>query len=210
LRPVRIAVLASGGGTNLQALIDKQHEGYFNGTIELVVSNIKAAYALERARQNGICAVSISKKDFTSSEAFDEQLLGLLAEHRIDLIVLAGYLRILTPVLTSAYKNRIINIHPALLPAFGGDGYYGMRVHEAVYAAGVKVSGATVHFVDEGVDSGLIILQHAIPLEDSWQPAEIQAAVLKVEHELLPLAVKLYCDGKLQIKENRVSTGGNE
>ncbi|HMN13541.1 MAG TPA: phosphoribosylglycinamide formyltransferase, partial [Bellilinea sp.] len=170
--------------------------------------NIKAAYALERARQNGIEAISLSKKDYDSSEAFDEKLIAILAEHRSDLIVLAGYLRILTPKLIAAYKNRILNIHPSLLPAFGGDGFYGMRVHEAVYAAGVKVSGATVHFVDEGIDSGLIVLQKAIPLGEHWLPEEIQAAVLKVEHELLPEAVKLFCERSIEIKGNRVTTGG--
>ncbi len=208
MRPIRIAVLASGNGSNLQALIDAQAQGGFNGEISLVFSNRKKAYALERARQAGIEALHLSIRDFESAEAFDAALLDLLKTRAIDLIVEAGYLRILSSTVCDAYAKRIINIHPALLPAFGGDGYYGMHVHQAVYDSGVKYSGATVHFVTETVDGGPIILQHAIPLDQHWQPEDIQAAVLKIEHPLLVQAVKLYCDNKLEIIENRVYIRG--
>ena len=208
MRPIRIAVLASGNGSNLQALIDAQVQGGFNGEIGLVFSNRKKAYALERARQAGIEALHLSIKDFESAEAFDAALLDLLKARAIDLIVEAGYLRILSSIVCDAYAKRIINIHPALLPAFGGDGFYGMHVHQAVYDSGVKYSGATVHFVTETIDGGPIILQHAIPLDQDWQPEDIQAAVLKIEHPLVVQAVKLYCDNKLEIIENRVYIRG--
>ncbi len=208
MRPLNIAVLASGNGSNLQALIDAQAQGGFNGKIVLVFSNRKKAFALERARQAGIEAWSLSIKDFESAEAFDEALVSLLKARDIDLIVEAGYLRILTRKVFDAYAQRIINIHPSLLPAFGGDGFYGMHVHQAVFDSGAKVSGATVHFVTETVDGGPIILQQAITLNQDWQPQDIQAAVLKLEHPLLVKAVKLYCDNKLEIIENRVTIRG--
>lgn len=208
MRPLNIAVLASGNGSNLQALIDAQAQGGFNGKIVLVFSNRKKAFALERARQAGIEALSLSIKDFESAEAFDEALVSLLKARDIDLIVEAGYLRILTRKVFDAYAQRVINIHPSLLPAFGGDGFYGMHVHQAVFDSGAKVSGATVHFVTETVDGGPIILQQAIPLNQDWQPQDIQAAVLKLEHPLLVKAVKLYCDNKLDIIENRVTIRG--
>ena len=210
MRTLRIAVLASGNGSNLQALIDAQAQGGFKGEIVLVFSNRKKAFALERARQAGIEALSLSIKDFESAEAFDEALVSLLKARDIDLIVEAGYLRILTRKVFDAYAQRIINIHPSLLPAFGGDGFYGMHVHQAVFDSGAKVSGATVHFVTETVDGGPIILQHAIPLDQTWQPEDIQAAVLKLEHPLLVKAVKLYCDNRLDIIENRVTIRGEQ
>ena len=210
MRPLRIAVLASGNGSNLQALIDAQAQGGFNGEIVVVFSNRQKAYALERARKAGIEALSLSIKNYESAEAFDEALVSILKERDIDLIVEAGYLRILTHKVFDAYAQQIINIHPSLLPAFGGDGFYGMHVHQAVFDSGAKVSGATVHFVTETVDGGPIILQKAIPLEQDWQPEDIQAAVLQLEHPLLVEAVKLYCDNKLEIIENRVIVRGEE
>jgi len=208
LRALKIAVLASGGGTNLQALIDAQKAGKINGSIELLISNRKNAYALERARLANIACEYLSAKNYPDPIAYDKALLDRLKAHRIDLIVLAGYLKILSPVLFEHYENKIINIHPSLLPAFGGDGFYGIHVHEAVYQSGAKVSGATVHFVTEGIDSGPIILQEAIALEQNWQPAEIQAAVLEIEHPLLVKAVSLYCDNRLEIIDNRVYIRG--
>ena len=209
MRALKIAVLASGGGTNLQALIDAQNAGKINGTIALVISNRKNAYALERARLANIACEHISAKSFPDPIDYDKALLARLKAHQIDLIVLAGYLKILSPVLIQAYQHKIINIHPSLLPAFGGDGFYGIHVHNAVYQSGAKVSGATVHFVTEGIDAGPIILQKAIPLEQNWQATDIQAAVLKIEHPLLVEAVSLFCDNRLEIKENRVYIQGD-
>lgn len=210
MRTLNVAVLASGNGSNLQALIDAQTLGIFKGKIVLVFSNRKKAYALERARQAGIEALHLSIKDFNSAEAFDEALVAILKARQIDLIVEAGYLRILTHKVIDAYAQRIINIHPSLLPAFGGDGFYGIHVHQAVFDSGAKVSGATVHFVTETVDGGPIILQQAIPLEQDWQPEDIQAAVLKLEHPLLVEAVRLFCDNNLEIIDNRVYIGGKQ
>lgn len=208
MRALKIAVLASGGGTNLQALIDAQKAGKINGSIELIISNRKNAYALERARLANIARDYISAKSYPDPSDYDKALLDSLKARQIDLIVLAGYLKILSPVLFEHYENKMINIHPSLLPAFGGDGFYGIHVHNAVYQSGAKVSGATVHFVTEGIDSGPIILQEAIALEQNWQPAEIQAAVLKIEHPLLVKAVSLFCDNRLEIKDNRVYIRG--
>ena len=193
---VRIAVLISGGGTNLQSLIDSIQSGYINGEIALVVSNRKKAYGLERARNAGIKAEHI--KD-------EELLIKRLEEEKIDLIVLAGYLAIVSENLIRRYENRIINIHPSLIPSFCGPGYYGLNVHNEVYRRGVKVSGATVHFVSAVVDGGPIILQEAIDITNATSPEEIQQMVLvNVEHKILPLAVKLYCENKLEVIDERV------
>jgi len=193
---VRIAVLISGGGTNLQSLIDSVQNGYINGEIALVVSNRKKAYGLERARNANIKAEHI--KD-------EELLIKRLEEEKIDLIVLAGYLAIVSENLIKRYENRIINIHPSLIPSFCGPGYYGLNVHNEVYKRGVKVSGATVHFVSAVVDGGPIILQEAIDISNAKSPEDIQQMVLvNVEHKILPLAVKLYCENKLEVIDERV------
>ena len=193
---VRIAVLISGGGTNLQSLIDSVQNGYINGEIALVVSNRKKAYGLERARNANIKAEHI--KD-------EEQLIKRLEEEKIDLIVLAGYLAIVSENLIKRYENKIINIHPSLIPSFCGPGYYGLNVHNEVYKRGVKVSGATVHFVSAVVDGGPIILQEAIDISNAKSPEDIQQMVLvNVEHKILPLAVKLYCENKLEVIDERV------
>ena len=199
-----IAVLVSGGGSNLQSLIDSQKNTYFNGEIKLVISNNKNAYGLERAKQNQIPAFYINKQEYPQNEDYDQQILKLLKEYQIDLIVLAGYLKYVTPILIDAYKNKIMNIHPALLPAFGGKNFYGMKVHQALYERGAKISGATVHFVDAGQDTGPIIVQESIPLDQNWQPEDIQKAVLKVEHKILPLAVKYFCENRLTVEKTRV------
>ena len=162
--PKKIAVLISGKGTNLGALIMAVARGEINGTIELVISNRKDAYGLNLAWISKIDAMSISKFDYPRDEDFDLKILEELRARKIDLVVLAGYLRILTPVLIKEYEHRIINIHPSLIPSFCGDGFYGMRVHESVIASGVKYSGATTHFVDENVDTGLIIKQGVLPM----------------------------------------------
>ena len=193
---VRIAVLVSGGGTNLQALIDATKENKINGEIVFVASNRMKAYGLERARNANIDAMCI--KD-------EALLLEKLAEYKVDLIVLAGYLAILSEDFISMYENRIINIHPSLIPSFCGSGMYGIHVHEAAYARGVKVSGATVHFVSSVVDGGPIILQRAIDISNCNSPEEIQTLILNnIEHDLLVEAVSLYCDNKINVVNGRV------
>lgn len=197
---VRIAVLVSGSGTNLQAIMDACKSGAIgNGKVELVVSNNKDAYGLERARNEGIKAVFENK---------EEALLGLLESEGIDLIVLAGYLKILSPEFIRKYENRIINVHPSLIPSFCGKGYYGLIVHEKAIEYGVKLSGATVHFVTEEADAGPIIMQGAVPVLDSDDASSLQKRVLAVEHKLLVEAIDLYCSGRLRIDGRRVYTNG--
>lgn len=193
---VKIAVLISGSGTNLQALLDAQKNKLFNGEIKLVVSNKKNAYGLERAKLAGIEALWIK----------DEQvLLEKLAEKEIDLIVLAGYLAIISNEFIEKYHHKIINIHPSLIPSFCGKGYYGIYVHQAAFKRGVKISGATVHFVTNDVDGGPIILQRAIDISDCSTPEQIQEKILyNIEHKILVEAVKLYCDNKIKIENERV------
>ena len=160
---LKIAVLVSGGGTNLQAIIDKIAEGVITNTeIAVVISNNKNAYALERAKQAGIEAVCVSPKDYENREQFNQEFLKTLDSYQVDLVVLAGFLVVIPPAMIQKYENRIINIHPSLIPSFCGTGYYGLKVHEGALARGVKVTGATVHFVDEGTDTGPIILQKAV------------------------------------------------
>ncbi len=193
---VRIAVFVSGGGTNLQVLIDACKEKYINGEIVLVVSNRKKAYGLERAKNANIKAECI--KD-------DELLIKRLGEEKVDLIVLAGYLAIVSDKLISLYENRIMNIHPSLIPSFCGPGFYGLHVHEHAFERGVKVAGATVHFVSSVVDGGPIILQRAIDVSSAKSPEEMQEIVLvNIEHKILKEAVKLYCDGKIKVENERV------
>ena len=193
---VRIAVFVSGGGTNLQSLIDETQKGTINGEIALVVSNRMKAYGLERARLANIEAVCIKDQD---------ELMAKLEEAKIDVIVLAGYLAIIPEMMIKRYKNRIINIHPSLIPSFCGMGYYGLHVHEAAFKRGVKVAGATVHFVSEEVDGGPIILQQAMDVSKAQSPEEMQEMVLlNIEHKILPEAVRLFCDGKLQVENERV------
>ena len=193
---VRIAVLVSGGGTNLQALIDAVNENYINGEIVFVGSNRMKAYGLERARNHNIEALCI--KDETL-------LIEKLIEKKVDLVVLAGYLAILSDNFINHFENKIINIHPSLIPAFCGEGMYGIHVHEAAFKRGVKVSGATVHFVSNVVDGGPIILQKTVDISKCNSPEEIQQLVLnEVEHKLLKEAVKLYCEDKVRVENGRV------
>lgn len=192
---LKMAVFVSGGGTNLQSLIDATKEGSINGEIVLVVSNRKNAYGLERAKNAGISAECI--KD-------DQVLIQRLKEMNVDFIVLAGYLAILSDELTTLYHNKIINIHPSLIPSFCGPGFYGLHVHEHAFHRGVKVSGATVHFVSPIVDGGPIIIQEAIDVSAASSAKEMQEIVLTVEHRILPEAVRLFCDGRLQVENERV------
>lgn len=200
----RIAVLCSGGGTNLQALIDAVEAGSIDGEIVLVLSNASRAYALERAGRHGIPAQFVSKKQAGSDEAFNEVILEKLRGARAELVVLAGYLPIVGAQIVRAYEHRIINIHPALIPAFCGPGMYGRHVHEAVLAYGAKISGATTHFVDEQVDHGGVIMQKSVPVLEGDTPDTLAARVLTVEHEILPQSVRLYCAGKLGVDGRHV------
>ena len=192
---LNIAVCVSGGGADLQSIIDACEAGKINGQIRLVISNRKKAYGLERARLHGIQAEWIKDED---------EILKRFEEEKIDVVVLAGYLAIVGDKLIEKYKNRIINIHPSLIPSFCGPGFYGMHVHEAVFKRGVKVSGATVHFVTGEVDGGPIILQRAVDISDLETPEDIQARVLEIEHEILPEAVALYCEGRVSVENERV------
>lgn len=192
---LNIAVCVSGGGTDLQSIIDACEAGKINGQIRLVISNRKKAYGLERARLHGIQAEWIKDEDV---------ILKRFEEEKIDVVVLAGYLAIVGDKLIEQYKNRIINIHPSLIPSFCGPGFYGMHVHEAVFKRGVKVSGATVHFVTGEVDGGPIILQRAVDISYLETPEDIQARVLEIEHEILPEAVALYCEGRVSVENERV------
>jgi phosphoribosylglycinamide formyltransferase len=192
LTPVRIAVLVSGGGTNLQALIDAQNCGALHsGRIEAVISSKPEVYALTRAENAGIRTYTVSRKAFDAREAFEARLLEILEQEQIDLIVLAGFMCILSPSFTARYPERIINVHPSLIPAFCGEGFYGLRVHEAALAKGVKVTGATVHFVNEIPDGGRIIAQKAVDVEDGDTPEILQKRVMEqAEWLILPAAVE--------------------
>ena len=199
---LRIAVLVSGGGTNLQAIIDAIADGKITNTeIATVISNNKNAYALERAAKAGIPNRCISPKDYEDRAQFHEALLAVLDEAQVDLIVLAGFLVVIPPEMIAAYRNRMINIHPSLIPAFCGKGYYGLKVHEAALARGVKVVGATVHFVDEGTDTGPIILQKAVEVEQGDTPEMLQRRVMEqAEWKILPEAIHLIANGKVHVE----------
>ncbi len=192
MRKAKIAVLVSGGGTNLQAIIDSQKSGIISsGEISLVIANNENAYALERAKNNSIEHLIITKKASGNQENFEAELIKALEEHNIDLIVLAGFMSILSENFTSYFSNRIINVHPSLIPSFCGKGYYGLKVHEAALAYGVKVTGATVHFVNEIPDGGKIILQKAVYIEDGDTPEILQKRVMEqAEWIILPQAVE--------------------
>lgn len=203
---LRIGVLVSGGGTNLQAIIDALKAGIItNASIEIVISNNPNAYALERAKNNGINAECISPKNFESREEFNDALINRLDECNLDLIVLAGCMVVLPAKLIEKYRNKIINIHPALIPAFCGKGFYGLHVHEEVLKRGVKLTGATVHFVDEGTDTGPIILQKAVEVKNDDTPEVLQRRVMEeAEWKIMPEAINLIANGKVSIKDNKV------
>ncbi len=193
MEKARIAVLVSGGGTNLQALIDAQNSGIIqSGKIQLVISNNPAAYALERAAKANIASAVVTKKECGSQVAFEDKLMQMLEEHQIDLIVLAGFMSILTEKFTSAYPKKIVNVHPSLIPSFCGKGFYGLKVHEEALKYGVKVTGATVHFVNEIPDGGEIILQKAVEIHPGDTPEVLQKRVMEqAEWIILPQAVEL-------------------
>lgn len=203
---LRIAVLVSGGGTNLQAIIERIASGLITNTeIKVVISNNKNAYALERARENGIQTKCISPKDYQTRELFNQALLDELQEQKVDLIVLAGFLVVIPSCMVKAYPNRIINVHPSLLPAYCGTGYYGLHVHEAVLERGGKITGATVHFVDEGTDTGPIIIQKAVEVLQDDTPSTLQKRVMEeAEWEILPKAIDLIANNKIEVKDGRV------
>jgi phosphoribosylglycinamide formyltransferase-1 len=190
---LRVGVLVSGGGTNLQAVLDAIDNGEIkNAEVKVVISNNKSAYALERARNHGIDALCISPKEFESRTLFHDELLSRIDEYHLDLIVLAGFLVTIPEAMIQKYRNRIINIHPSLIPSFCGTGYYGLKVHEAALARGVKITGATVHYVDEGTDTGPIILQKAVEVKEGDTPGELQERVMEeAEWVILPQAIAL-------------------
>ena len=204
---LRVAVLVSGGGTNLQAIIDAVEHGTITNTqIVGVISNNKNAFALERAGRHGIPAQCISPKDFETRDEFNRVFLDKVNELNVDLIVLAGFLVVIPEMMIREYRNRIINIHPSLIPSFCGTGFYGLKVHEAALERGVKVVGATVHFVDEGTDTGPIILQKAVSVEEGDTPEILQRRVMEqAEWKILPQAIDLIANGKVQIVDGKVS-----
>lgn len=207
---IKIGVLISGSGTNLQSIIDNIENGNINGEITVVISNKKQAYGLERAKQKNIHAVYINSKNFESFDKFNDAIVEELEKHNVELVVLAGYLKILTDKFIGKYKNRIINIHPSLIPSFCGMGYYGINVHQKAVEYGVKISGATVHFVDEGADTGPIIIQEAVKVLSEDDAFTLQEKILKIEHKILPLAVKYYCEGKIEVSGRKVKIKGVE
>ena len=203
---LRVLSMVSGGGTNLQAIIDSVKNGMITNT-ELVgvISNNKNAYALERAKNHGIENLCISPKDYPSREAFNETFLEKLDSYEVDLVVLAGFLVVIPPKMIETYRNRIINIHPSLIPSFCGTGYYGLKVHEGVLSRGVKVTGATVHFVDEGTDTGPIILQKAVEVEQDDTPEILQRRVMEqAEWIIMPKAIDLIANGRVSVVDGRV------
>ncbi|HAE42079.1 MAG TPA: phosphoribosylglycinamide formyltransferase [Clostridiales bacterium] len=202
--PIRIAVLISGSGSNLQSIIDKIEKKEIYGELVLVVSNKRNAYGLERAKKHNIESLMIDSQ-LIGKDDYNRQILEAVIEKNVELVILAGYLKILDKKFIEAYRNRIINIHPSLIPSFCGKGYYGLKVHQSAVDYGVKISGATVHFVDEEADNGPIILQESVAVDFDDTPETLQSKVLAIEHELLPEAIKLYCDGKLEVIGRKVS-----
>ncbi|HIX16797.1 phosphoribosylglycinamide formyltransferase [Subdoligranulum sp. DSM 109015] len=196
---MKIAVLVSGGGTNLQAILESERRGENpNGKVTLVVASKPGVYALERAASFGVPTAVVSRKDYATSEEFDAALLSVLQENGIELVVLAGFLSVLGPSVIAAYPNRILNVHPSLIPSFCGPGFYGLRVHEAALARGVKVTGATVHFVNEVCDGGPILLQKAVEIQPGDTPEVLQKRVMvEAEWKLLPRAIAMVCNGEV-------------
>ena len=203
---LKIAVCVSGGGTNLQAIIDAIAAGQIQDTeISVVISNNPGAYALERAKMAGVEGICVSPKSYETREAFNEAFLQTLDAYDVDLVVLAGFLVVIPEAMIQKYRNRIINIHPSLIPSFCGTGYYGLKVHEGVLARGVKITGATVHFVDEGTDTGPIILQKAVAVQQDDTPEILQRRVMEeAEWHIMPQAIDLIARGKISIVDGKV------
>ena len=205
----RIAVLVSGGGTNLQALIDAEARGELGaGKISLVIASKPGVYALERAKNAGIDSVVLSRKDYASIKDYSRALADKMTDEKIDLVVLAGFLTIIDEQVFEAFPNRILNVHPALIPSFCGKGFYGLYVHEAALKKGVKVSGATVHIVTPECDAGPIVLQRAVEVREDDTPESLQLRIMQeAEWKILPEAVRLFCDGKITVKNDKVYIG---
>ncbi len=201
---LNLGVLVSGRGTNLQAVIDSIQKGSLEAEVCVVISSKQDAYALKRAEKYGIPHYCVLRRDYKRQKDFEREMVNLLKKHDVELVVLAGFMTILSPYFVNEFKNKIINVHPSLIPAFCGKGFYGERVHKAVLDYGVKITGATVHFVDEGTDTGSIILQQAVQVLDDDTVESLGARVLKLEHELLPKAINLFARGKLKIEGRRV------
>lgn len=204
---LNIGVLVSGGGSNLKALMDKINDGYIDGKIAIVISDRRGAYGIERAESAGIPSLVLDKKTM-SHEELNIKIFDALKSYDVDLVVLAGYLSILSEKIIAEYRNAIINIHPSLIPSFCGPGYYGLKVHRSVIEYGARVSGCTVHFVDEGTDTGPIILQKAVEVMEDDTPETLQKRILEFEHKLLPEAVRLFCLGGVQIDGRKVKLTG--
>ncbi len=202
--PLRLAVFASGGGTNFQAILEAIEAGRLPARVVVCVSDRPTAGALERAQRHGIPTAVLTPKDYPSPKAFGEALLEVLRAHDVELVALAGYLKKIPDNVVAAYRNRILNIHPSLLPAFGGAGMYGRRVHEAVLDYGVRWTGATVHLVDEEYDHGPIVLQEPVPVLPDDTPETLAARVLEVEHRLYPEALRLFAEGRVMVDGRRV------
>ncbi len=198
-KKLRIGALASGGGTNLQAIIDRCQDGSLPAEIVLIISNNQDAGALERAFKAGIPALCIDHRSYASREEFDRKIVGALQDAKVDLVVLAGFMRLISEIFVEAFPNRIMNIHPALLPAFPG-----LHVQRKALEYGVRFSGCTVHFVDTGTDTGPIIIQAVVPVLDSDTEATLSARILKQEHQIYPRAIKLFAEGRLRVKSRRV------
>lgn len=207
---LKIGVLVSGGGTNLQAIIDNINTGNItNSKIEVVISNNPNAFALERAKKAGIDTVCISPKDYSDRSLFNKALIEKIDEYNVDLIVLAGCMVVMPPELIQKYNNKIINIHPALIPSFCGKGFYGLHVHEEALKRGVKITGATVHFVDEGTDTGPIILQKAVEVRQDDTPEILQKRVMEeAEWKIMPKAIDLIANGKVKVEDRKVYISG--
>ncbi|MEA3288484.1 MAG: phosphoribosylglycinamide formyltransferase [Candidatus Marinimicrobia bacterium] len=208
---LRIGALVSGGGTNLQAIMDAIKSGFIpNAKMELVISNKKGAFALERANKAGVATAIISRKGFDSAQAFDEGLANELLDHKIDLVLLAGFMAILGSKFFTHFENKVMNIHPALIPAFSGSGYYGLRVHQAVLDYGCKLSGASVHFVTPEVDAGPLIIQKAVAVKPGDTPEILQKRIMEeAEWQIYPEAIRLFAQGRLHIVDRHVSIVGS-
>jgi len=199
MKKINLGVLVSGGGTNLQSIINSIEEGKLDATIQVVISNVPGVRSLERARQHDIPAVVIDHERFATREEFDREVVAVLRGHRVELVIMAGFMKILTPVLLRAFPLKIMNIHPALLPSFQG-----LHVQEKAFDYGVKFSGCTVHFADEGVDTGPIIIQAVVPVHDGDTAEMLQQRILKEEHRIYPQAIQLYAEGRLEVSGRKV------
>ena len=201
---MNLALFASGGGSNAQAILDAIADGSLPARARLLVADRPGIGALERAERAGVPSVVLPPSDYAAPDAFGEALLEALRAHRVDFVALAGYLRHIPPAVVGAFRERMLNVHPSLLPAFGGPGFYGMRVHRAALEAGVRVSGCTVHLVDEHYDTGPIVLQAPVPVEPGDTPETLQRRVLAAEHRLFPEALRLFCAGRVRVDGRRV------